>query len=47
MPSSTSSSKSAALFYANLLIRICALLIVAFGFFSAFLLKQRSDDRTL
>ncbi|SRR6266404_76249 len=43
MPSSTSSSKPGALFYARLLVGICALLIVAFGFFSGFLLKHYSE----
>src|SRR5216684_8244124 len=43
MPSSTSSSKPGALFHAKLLVGICALLIVAFEFFSDFLLKQHSE----
>lgn len=43
MPSSTSSSKLGALFYAKLLVGICALLIVAFEFLSDFLLKHRSE----
>jgi len=43
MPSSTSSSKPGALFYARLLVGICALLIVAFEFFSDFLLKHYSE----
>jgi hypothetical protein len=43
MPSSTSSSKPGALFYAKLLAGICALLIVAFEFFSDFLLKHHSE----
>jgi len=43
MPSSTSSSKPGALFYAKLLVGICALLIVAFEFFSDFLLKHYSE----
>src|SRR5258708_6953653 len=43
MPSSTSSSKPGALFYAKLLVGICALLIVAFEFLSDFLLKHHSE----
>jgi len=43
MPSSTSSSKPGALFYAKLLVGICALLIVAFEFLSDFLLKYHSE----
>jgi lysophospholipase L1-like esterase len=43
MPSSTSSSKPGALFYAKLLVGICALLIVAFEFLSNFLLKHHSE----
>ena len=43
MPLSTSSSKPGALFYAKLLVGICALLIVAFEFFSDFLLKHHSE----
>src|SRR5882672_8174470 len=43
MPSSTSSSKPRALFYAKLLVGICALLIVALEFLSDFLLKHRSE----
>src|SRR5580700_1589537 len=43
MPSSTSSSKPGALFHAKLLVGICALLIVAFEFFSDFLLKHDSE----
>lgn len=43
MPSSTSSSKPGALFYAKLLVGICALLIVVFEFLSDFLLKHRSE----
>ena len=43
MPSSTSSSKPRALFYAKLLVGICALLIVAFELLSDFLLKHRSE----
>jgi lysophospholipase L1-like esterase len=46
MPSSTSSSKPRALFHAKLLVGICALLIVAFEFFSDFLLKQHSETYT-
>src|SRR5437870_5318897 len=44
MPSSTSSSKP--LFYAKLLVGICALLIVAFESFSDFLLKHHSETYT-
>src|SRR6266852_9911404 len=44
MPSSTSSSKPGALFHAILLVGICALLIVAFEFFSDFLLKHHSES---
>src|SRR5207245_6059271 len=43
MPSSTSNSKPGAVFYAKLLVGICALLIVAFEFFSDFLLKHHSE----
>lgn len=43
MPSSTSGSKSGALFYAKLLVGICALLIVAFELLSDFLLKHHSE----
>jgi lysophospholipase L1-like esterase len=43
MPSSTSSSKPGALFYAKLLVGICTLLIVAFEFLSDFLLKHHSE----
>src|SRR6267143_1070082 len=43
MPLSTSSSKPGAFFYAKLLVGICALLIVAFVFFSDFLLKHHSE----
>ncbi|HWZ77444.1 MAG TPA: hypothetical protein VNX87_12965 [Candidatus Sulfotelmatobacter sp.] len=43
MPSSTSSSKPGAFFHAKLLVGICALLIVAFEFFSDFLLKHHSE----
>ncbi len=43
MRSSTSSFKPGALFYAKLLVGICALLIVAFEFFSDFLLKHHSE----
>jgi hypothetical protein len=43
MPSSTFSSKHPALFYAKLLVGICALLIIAFEFLSAFLLKHYSE----
>src|SRR5712692_11471304 len=43
MPSSTSSSKSGALFYAKLLVGICALFMFAFEFFSDFLLKHHSE----
>ena len=43
MPSSTSSSKPGALFYAKLLVGICALLIVVFEFLSDFLLKHHSE----
>src|SRR5882762_3425658 len=43
MPLSTSSSKPGALFYAKLLVGICALLIVAFEFLSDFLLKHHSE----
>src|SRR5260370_20228808 len=44
MPSSTSSSKSGALFYAKLLVGICALFMFAFEFFSDFLLKHHSES---
>jgi len=47
MPSSTSSSKRRALSYAELLIGICALLIVAFELWGDFLLKHRSETYTL
>jgi hypothetical protein len=43
MPSSTSNSKPPALFYAQVLLGICALLIVAFEVWSAFLLKHHSE----
>jgi len=43
MPSFTSSSKPRALFYAKLLVGICAVLIVAFECFSNFLLKHHSE----
>jgi len=43
MPSSISSSKHSALFYAKLLVGICALLILVFEFLSDFLLKHRSE----
>src|SRR5260370_39063862 len=43
MPSSSSSSKPRALFYARLLVGICALLIVAFELLSDFLLKHHSE----
>lgn len=43
MPSSTSSSKPGALFYAKLLVGICALLILAIEFLSDFLLKHHSE----
>jgi hypothetical protein len=43
MPLSTSSSKPRALFYAKLLVGICALLIVALEFLSGFLLKHHSE----
>src|SRR5260370_8375041 len=43
MPSSTASSKPPALFYAKVLVGICALLIVAFEFLSDFLLKHNSE----
>jgi len=43
MPSSTSSSRHGALFYAKLLVAICALLIAAFEFLSDFLLKHHSE----
>ena len=43
MPSCTSSSKPGALFYAKLLVGICALLIVGFEFLSDFLLKHHSE----
>ncbi len=44
MPSSTSSSKSGALFYAKLLVGICVLFMFAFEFFSDFLLKHHSES---
>ncbi len=47
MRSSISNSRSPALFYAKVLVGICALLIVAFEFLSDFLLKHHSDDRVL
>ena len=43
MRSSTSSSKSGALFYTRLLLGICALLIAAFEFLSDYLLKHNSE----
>jgi lysophospholipase L1-like esterase len=43
MRSSTSSSKRRALFYAKVLVGICALLILAFEFLSDFLLKHYSE----
>jgi hypothetical protein len=43
MRSSTFSSKPGAVFYAKLLVGICALLIVAFEFLSDFLLKHHSE----
>ena len=43
MPSSTSSSKPSALFYAKLLVGICALLILAIEYLSDFLLKHHSE----
>ena len=43
MPSSTFSSKHPAIFYAKLLVGICALLILAFEFVSAYLLKHHSE----
>jgi lysophospholipase L1-like esterase len=43
MPSSISSSKPGVLFYAKLLVGICAFLIVAFEFLSDFLLKHHSE----
>ena len=43
MPSSTSSSKHSALFYAKLLGGICALLILVFEFSSDYLLKRHSE----
>jgi lysophospholipase L1-like esterase len=43
MPSSISSSKHAALFYAKLLVSICAFLILVFELLSGFLLKHHSE----
>jgi lysophospholipase L1-like esterase len=43
MPSSISSSKHAALFYAKLLAGLCAFLILVFEFLSGFLLKHHSE----
>ena len=43
MPSSTSSSKQPALFYAKLLVGICAVLILLFEFSSNYLLKRHSE----
>jgi hypothetical protein len=43
MPSSTSSSKHSALFYAKLLVGICALLILVFESSSNYLLKRHSE----
>src|SRR2546425_6672103 len=43
MPSSTSNSKPGAVFYAKLLVGICALFIVALEFFSDFVLKHHSE----
>ena len=43
MPSSISNSKPPALFYAKVLVGICALLIVAFECLSDFLLKDKSE----
>jgi lysophospholipase L1-like esterase len=43
MPSSISSSKHRALFYAKLLVGICAFLILVFEFLSDFLLKHHSE----
>jgi lysophospholipase L1-like esterase len=43
MLSSTSSSKHHALFYAKLLVGICALVILVFEFLSAFLLEHHSE----
>ena len=43
MPSSTSSSKTGALFYTKLLVGICVVLIVAFEFLSDFLLRYHSE----
>jgi hypothetical protein len=43
MPSSTSSSKHPALFYAKLLVGICAVLILVFEFSSNYLLKRHSE----
>jgi lysophospholipase L1-like esterase len=43
MPSSTSSSRHPALFYAKLLVGICAFLILVFEFLSDFLLKHHSE----
>jgi hypothetical protein len=43
MPSSTSSSKHPALFYAKLLVGICAVLILLFEFSSNYLLKRHSE----
>jgi hypothetical protein len=46
MRSSTSSSKSGALFYTRLLLGICALLIAAFEFLSDYVLKHNSETYT-
>jgi hypothetical protein len=43
MPSSTSSSNPRAIFYAKLLVGICALLILAIEFLSSYLLKHHSE----
>ena len=43
MPSSISSSKHPALFYAKLLVGICAFLILVFELLSDFLLKHHSE----
>jgi lysophospholipase L1-like esterase len=43
MPSSISSSKHPALFYARLLVGVCVFLILIFEFFSDFLLKHQSE----
>jgi hypothetical protein len=46
MPSCTSSSKHPALFYAKLLVGICAFLILVFEFLSDFLLEHHSETYT-